>query len=52
MLTPHGFEVLRRAAPGHVEDVRRSYIDLFDADELAVFGEVWERIASKLRADG
>ena len=52
VLTAHGFEVLRAAAPGHVEDVRRHFVDLLDDEERRVFGEVWERIVTKLRADG
>lgn len=43
-LTPEGMRRLERAAPDHVEDVRRIFIDLMSPHELAVMTEVFERV--------
>lgn len=51
VLTDQGFEVLRRAAPDHLESVRAHFVDLLDDDERHVVGEVFERLVGKLRAD-
>lgn len=47
-LTPHGLEVLERAAPVHVESVRRHMIDLLDESELAVFTSAFQKIRAGL----
>jgi DNA-binding MarR family transcriptional regulator len=39
-LTDSGFEVLRRAAPGHVEQVRSLLIDMLSPDQLEQLGEI------------
>jgi DNA-binding MarR family transcriptional regulator len=51
VLTDHGFEVLQRAAPDHLEDVRANFVDLLDDHERRVIGDVFERVQTKLRAD-
>lgn len=51
VLTDHGFEVLRHAAPDHLESVRAHFVDLLDDDERRVVGEVFERIVGKLRVN-
>lgn len=51
VLTDHGFAVLQRAAPDHLEGVRAHFVDLLDDDERRVIGDVFERVATKLRAD-
>jgi DNA-binding MarR family transcriptional regulator len=43
-LTAEGMRRLEHAAPDHVEDVRRIFIDLMSPHELAVVTEVFERI--------
>lgn len=51
VLTEQGYEVLRRAAPDHLESVRAHFVDPLDADETRVMGEVFERLVGKLRAN-
>ena len=51
VLTDHGFDVLQRAAPDHLESVRAHFVDLLDDDERRVVGNVFERLVGKLRAD-
>lgn len=43
-LTDAGWDKLRAAAPHHVEDVRRNFVDLFTPEQLAVIAEVFERV--------
>jgi DNA-binding MarR family transcriptional regulator len=43
-LTDVGYDKLRAAAPSHVEDVRRNFVDLFTPEQLAVVAEVFERV--------
>ncbi len=49
VLTGHGQEVLRNAAPTHVRGVRDNLVDLLSDDERAVLAEVFERIMNHLR---
>jgi DNA-binding MarR family transcriptional regulator len=48
-ITEHGWDVLRSAAPGHVEDVRELFVDLMSPQEVAVVGQAMGIIAEKLR---
>lgn len=50
VLTEHGQEVLRRAAPTHVRALRDNLIDLISDQERLVLAEVFERVVSHLRA--
>ncbi|MEU0501932.1 MarR family transcriptional regulator [Nocardia sp. NPDC005998] len=43
-LTDEGMRRLEAAAPGHVEAVRRNFIDLLDSQQLEVVGEVFTRV--------
>ena len=43
-LTAEGMRRLEQAAPDHVDDVRRIFIDLMSPHELAVMTEVFERV--------
>lgn len=52
VLTDHGFEVLQRAAPDHLDGVRNHFVDLLDDHERRVVGEVFERLVTKLRSGG
>ncbi|WP_228817062.1 MarR family winged helix-turn-helix transcriptional regulator [Nocardia transvalensis] len=47
-LTDEGIRRLRAAAPGHVEAVRRDFIDLLTPDQLATIGEVFERVDKEI----
>jgi DNA-binding MarR family transcriptional regulator len=51
VLTAHGYDVLQRAAPDHLEGVRAHFVDLLDDHERRVIGDVFERVVTKLRAD-
>lgn len=44
VLTAEGFDVLRAAAPHHVDSVREVLIDAVSADDLAAFGRCMEAI--------
>lgn len=47
-LTEAGWERLRAAAPGHVEEVRSSLFDLLSPEEQAVLRAISERLAAHL----
>ncbi len=49
VLTGHGLQVLRSAAPAHVRGVRDNLVDLLSDDERVVLAEVFERVISHLR---
>lgn len=48
-LTEDGLELLRKAAPSHVESVRRHFIDLLDEDDLACLNRVLGKMVTHLR---
>ncbi|WP_234834981.1 MarR family winged helix-turn-helix transcriptional regulator [Mycolicibacterium stellerae] len=50
-LLPAGRAAIEKAAPGHVEDVRRNFIDLFTPAELDVLSALNERVLHHLAAD-
>lgn len=49
VLTGHGLEVLRSAAPTHVRGVRDNLVDLLSEGERLVLADVFERVMSHLR---
>ena len=49
VLTATGFARLQAAAPDHLRGVREHFVDLLDADERRVLGDVFERLVGKLR---
>ena len=49
-LTDAGFVALEAAAPGHVEEVRRSLVDRMSADEFAALGAIFEALVRQLEA--
>ena len=51
VLTDHGQEVLRSAAPTHVRGVRNNLEDLLTERERSVLAEVFERVKSHLRGE-
>lgn len=48
-ITEQGRATLRAAAPGHVEDVRRYFIDRLTPEQVAVLGEALATVAEGLR---
>ncbi|TVT47938.1 MarR family transcriptional regulator [Amycolatopsis rhizosphaerae] len=51
-LTPDGLDLLARAAPAHVEGVRRHLIDLLTPEEQAVIGQGFSRVLEHLNQLG
>lgn len=51
VLTDTGMEQIRSAAPGHVESVRRHFIDLLDPEKLATLSEISRRVLDHLRSE-
>jgi DNA-binding MarR family transcriptional regulator len=51
-LLPAGLAAIEKAAPGHVEDVRRNFINLFTPAELDTLASLNERVLHHLAADG
>jgi DNA-binding MarR family transcriptional regulator len=49
VITSHGWEVLRSAAPTHVRGVRDHLVDLLSAEERLVLTGVFERVVEHLR---
>ena len=47
-MTPQGYELLVRAAPCHVESVRRNLVDLVPDADLAAVGRVFNSVADHL----
>lgn len=50
-LLPAGREAIEEAAPGHVEDVRRNFIDLFTEAELDMLAALNQRVLHHLATD-
>lgn len=51
VLTPCGLAEIQKAAPLHVESVRRHLIDLLDASELQAMAAISERVLTHLRSE-
>ncbi|BBY22877.1 MarR family winged helix-turn-helix transcriptional regulator [Mycobacterium stomatepiae] len=51
-LLPAGRAAIEKAAPGHVADVRRNFIDLFTPAELDTLASLNERVLRHLADDG
>jgi DNA-binding MarR family transcriptional regulator len=47
-LLPNGLAAIEKAAPGHVEDVRRNFVDLLTPAELDLLAALNERILHHL----
>jgi DNA-binding MarR family transcriptional regulator len=47
-LTDAGWDVLRKAAPAHVASVRAKFIDLLSPAEIAVLGDIAEKVIAEL----
>jgi DNA-binding MarR family transcriptional regulator len=50
-LLPAGRAAIEKAAPGHVEDVRRNFIDLLTPAELDMLAALNERVLRHLAKD-
>jgi DNA-binding MarR family transcriptional regulator len=50
-LLPAGLAAIEKAAPRHVEDVRRNFIDLFTPAELDMLAALNERVLHHLATD-
>src|SRR5438445_7987424 len=48
-ITEQGWDLIRAAAPGHVNDVRELFIDLMSPQEGAVVGQAMGILAGRLR---
>ena len=51
-LLPAGLAAIEKAAPRHVEDVRRNFIDLLTPAELDMLAALNERVLRHLAKDG
>jgi DNA-binding MarR family transcriptional regulator len=52
VLTADGLAALRAAAPLHLGTVRTAFIDLLDADELAVIHQVFRKVQARQSQEG
>ncbi|MGO4423718.1 MarR family winged helix-turn-helix transcriptional regulator, partial [Streptomyces sp. MCAF7] len=52
VLTDEGFEVLKKAAPGHVEAVRAAIFDRLTPEQIGQFGDICRIIADGLQPEG
>jgi DNA-binding MarR family transcriptional regulator len=51
ILTDRGRELVVAARPGHLEGVRRHFVDRLEPDEIDALGAIWERLNGDLGAD-
>ena len=51
VLTPEGRAAIEAAAPRHVEDVRRWFVEVLTPEQLAAVGEACEAVVTRLEAD-
>jgi DNA-binding MarR family transcriptional regulator len=51
-LTPAGFAEIRRAAPAHVESLRRHFISLLNREQLAQLSAISDKVLSHLTSLG
>jgi DNA-binding MarR family transcriptional regulator len=51
-LTPAGFDEIRRAAPSHLQSVRRNFVDLLDRDQLTQLAVISEKVLAHLASVG
>lgn len=51
-LTDEGFDVLKKAAPGHVAAVRQAIFDRLSPDQVRQLGEITRIMAETLQPDG
>jgi DNA-binding MarR family transcriptional regulator len=51
VMTPEGRRTLERAAPGHVDSVRRTLVDALTPEEFATLGRLCRKISDSLAED-
>ncbi|MDN5570696.1 MAG: MarR family transcriptional regulator [Propionibacteriaceae bacterium] len=51
-LTPDGLALLVKAAPGHVGQVRDSFIDVLNREQLAQLGDICDSILARIDPSG
>jgi DNA-binding MarR family transcriptional regulator len=51
ILTDRGRELVVAARPGHLEGVRRHFVDRLEPDEIDALGAIWERLNGDQGAD-
>ena len=51
VVTPHGRREIEAAAPGHVEAVRRLFVDLLEPAQLDVIGDVAETVLEAMTSE-
>jgi DNA-binding MarR family transcriptional regulator len=51
VLAAGGLAAIEEAAPKHVDSVRRHFIDVLDADQLAALADIGERVTDHLRGE-
>lgn len=51
-LTDEGYELLRQAAPAHVESVRRHFVDIAGSSDFAALGRIFDTVLDSPRDDG
>ena len=51
ILTDRGRELITAARPGHLEGVRRHFLDRLEPDEIKALGAIWERLNGHRDAD-
>jgi DNA-binding MarR family transcriptional regulator len=47
-ITAQGRSVLERAAPGHVDSVRRNFVDLLTPDEVETLARIADKVVARL----
>jgi DNA-binding MarR family transcriptional regulator len=47
VLTPAGKRALAKAAPTHIEGVRRRFLSALDGDDQARLGDLWDKLKSE-----
>jgi DNA-binding MarR family transcriptional regulator len=52
VLTDHGWQAIRAAAPAHVASVRRHLIDQLSREQIEALGDIAEAVVGHLSADG
>jgi DNA-binding MarR family transcriptional regulator len=51
-LTEAGLLAVKATAPGHVDTVRRSFIDLLSPAEVETLRDIGERVSAQIRSEG
>jgi DNA-binding MarR family transcriptional regulator len=52
VLTPEGLDVIEKAAPKHLDSVRRHFIDLLTEEQIEAIGDAAETVVAHIRTRG